>query len=103
MYNRFGTDADMVIQPFVENGQEFLLAIDDKGLYLTTNVYVGKGKADPNRYTGARANVVERVKALGLDPAQLVADNQSKVRKPGEGAEKKKVNPLKASKRSMKG
>ena len=103
MYNRFGTDADMVIQPVQENGQEFLLAIDDKGLYLTSSVYVGKSKADPNRYTAARANVGERLKALGLDPVQLLEDNKGKVRKPGEGQEKKKVNPLKASKRSMKG
>ena len=38
MYNRFGTDADMVIQPVQENGQELLLAIDDKGLYLTSSL-----------------------------------------------------------------
>ncbi len=101
-YNRFGTTADMVIQPVQENGQELLLAIDDKGLYLTSAVYVDKGKADVNRYSN-RAQVVERVKALGLDPVALVADNQSKIHKAGEGEAKKKVNPLKASKRSMKG
>jgi len=101
-YNRFGTTADMVIQPVQENGQELLLAIDDKGLYLTTSVYVDKGKADVNRYSN-RAQVVERLKALGLDPVALAAENQGKIHKAGEGEAKKKVNPLKASKRSMKG
>lgn len=36
MLNRFGTTSDMVIQSVTENGSTYLLAIDDKGLYLTT-------------------------------------------------------------------
>ncbi|MBO4317683.1 MAG: hypothetical protein J5855_05355 [Mailhella sp.] len=100
--NRFGTDSDMVIQTVEENGQELYLAIDSKGLYLTTAAYVGKAKADPNRYTGARANVNERLQALGLDAAALLADNQGKI-KSADGGDKKKVNPIKASKRAGRG
>ena len=37
-----------------------------------------------------------------LDPAALLSANQHRVRKAGEGEAKKKVNPLKASKRSMR-
>ncbi|MDD6088471.1 MAG: hypothetical protein PUB69_04090 [Desulfovibrionaceae bacterium] len=98
MYSRFGTTSDMVIQTVEEAGQELLLAIDDKGLYLTTSKYLDKTSADPSRYTGARANVAERLTALGLDPVALFNDNKDKIQR--ASADAKKVNPLKASKRN---
>ena len=45
----------------------------------------------------------KRLSLLNLDFEALVAANQHKVPRVGEGEVKKKVNPLKASKRSMKG
>lgn len=36
MYNRFGTTQEMMIQTVQENGTEAVLAIDSRGLYLTT-------------------------------------------------------------------
>lgn len=100
MVNRFGTTSAMVIQPVQENGVEYLLAIDEKGLFLTTSAYVDKNRADPNRYTTARANVNDRLVALQLDPAALVAANQHLIQKTSTEP-KKKINPLKASKRAM--
>ena len=90
MLNRFGTTSDMVIQSVTENGSTYLLAIDDKGLYLTTRDRLDRQLADPNRYATA----------LGLDPVQLFEQNGHLVKK--EVSDKKKVNPLKASKRGMK-
>lgn len=103
MASLFGSSSDMVIQPVAENGCEFLLAIDEKGLYLTTSKYVDTNMADPNRYTGARVGMDRRLAALGLDAASIAAANQHRVKKFGEGEIKKKVNPLKASKRAMRG
>ena len=59
--------------------------------------------ADPNRYTGARVGMDKRLAALGLNAAELTSANQHRVKKLGEGEMKKKVNPLKASKRAMRG
>ncbi len=103
MASLFGSSSDMVIEPVAENGSEFLLAIDEKGLYLTTARYVDSNMADPNRYTGARTNMAARLSALGIDVAAVTAANQHRVKKFGEGEIKKKVNPLKASKRAMRG
>ena len=103
MASLFGSSSDMVIQSVSENGCEYLLAIDEKGLYLTTSRYVDTNMADPNRYTGARVGMDKRLAALGLDAAALTSANQHRVKKLGEGEMKKKVNPLKASKRAMRG
>ena len=103
MVNRFGSASDMVIQPVEENGAQYFLAIDEKGLYLTTDRYLDRNLADPNRYTAARAGIPARLAALGLDAAELAAAHQHLVKKAGEGESKKKVNPIKASKRGMKG
>ena len=42
MYNRFGTTQEMMIQTVQENGAEAVLAIDSRGLYLTTAQFVGR-------------------------------------------------------------
>ena len=90
----------MIIQTIDELGSAYCLAIDEKGLYLTTANRLDTRLADPNRYTAARLNVPERLKALGLDPAALISANQHLIKK--YTGETKKVNPLKASKRAMK-
>ncbi|MDL2210490.1 hypothetical protein LJC26_06775 [Desulfovibrio sp. OttesenSCG-928-O18] len=101
MITRFGTNADMIIQPVEENGQPLLLAIDSNGLYLTTQKMVDSQMADTNRYTANRAGVADRLKALGLDPAELAEANQHRIQKITVAAQK--VNPLKAAKRASKG
>lgn len=101
MFNRFGTTAEMVIETISENGKEVVLAIDAKGLYMTTPAYVGRPLADRNRYGGDRADVPGRLAALGLDAKALAARHQHLVRV--ETVATKKVNPLKASKRGAKG
>lgn len=101
MINLFGTSQDMVIQPVSENGRECLLAIDDQGLYLTTRTYAGKRTADPNRYSSARRNMPERLKALNLDAAAIAQVNKHRIPRLTE-ADTRKINPLKASKRAMK-
>lgn len=101
MQNRFGTTSDMIIQTIEEHGAPYCLAIDEKGLYLTTADRLDKMLADPNRYTGLRQSVPARLTALGLDPASLIAANQHLIKR-DSGEPVKKVNPLKASKRAMK-
>lgn len=102
MINRFGSSSDMVIQTVEENGVSFFLAIDEKGLYLTTERYLDRNLADPHRYAGARAQMAGRLTALGLDVPALLEANRHRVNKIGEGEPKKKINPLKASKRGLK-
>ena len=102
MNNRFGTTSDMIIQTVQEKEGCACLAIDEKGLYLTSPEYVDRPLADPNRYAGNRKDVAARLDALSLDAASLFEQNQHRIPKI-TGEAKKKVNPLKASKRSMKG
>lgn len=101
MKNRFGTTSDMIIQTVEENGAAYLLAIDGKGLYLTTKNRLDRMLADSNRYMGGREGTPARLSALGLDPVALLNANQHLVKTAG-GDTAKKVNPLKASKRRMK-
>jgi len=101
MTNRFGTTEDMVIQTVEEGGIAYALAIDGKGLYLTTRDRLNSQLADPNRFASNRDNVATRLLALGLDPVSLTSENQHRI-KVDSGAAAKKVNPLKASKRAMK-
>ena len=101
MFNRFGTTSEMIIQPIEEKGVEYLLAIDSRGLYMTTANYVGRPMADRNRYSLARQGVGERLSALGLNPGDLWTNNQHRIQV--ETVSAKKVNPLKASKRGSKG
>ena len=100
MTNRFGTTQDMIIQTVEEEGVAYLVAIDAKGLYLTTPGRLNERIADPNRYS-SRATVTARLAALGMDPAALLNEHQHLI-KIGGGDTGKKVNPLKASKRRMK-
>ena len=97
MDNRFGTTSGMVIQTVMENGQEFCLAIDERGLYLTSARYL----ADPHRYSGSRATTKARLLALDLDPVRLAEANAHRI-PVYTGEARKKINPLKASKRGLK-
>ena len=101
MKNRFGTTSDMVIQAVEEQGNTLYLAIDTKGLYLTTKDKLDTRLADPNRYTTSRQAVPARLTALGLDPEEMLKSNQHLIKV--DSSEAKKINPLKASKRGMKG
>ncbi len=101
MITRFGTAQEMILQDIEENNIPLLLAIDNRGLYLTASKYVGKNLADPNRYC-ARSLMQDRIVALGVDYTNVFEENKHLIPKlPKESAAK--VNPLKASKRSMKG
>ena len=66
MFNRFGTTQEMMIQTVQEAGTEMVLAIDSRGLYLTSAQFVGRPIADRNRYSGARQGAEQRIAALGL-------------------------------------
>ncbi|MDL2306995.1 hypothetical protein LJC48_03085 [Desulfovibrio sp. OttesenSCG-928-C06] len=100
MINRFGTNSDMIIQTVEEQGSTYYLAIDSKGLYLTTKERLDTQLADPNRFSTLRRGVAARLSSLGLDPTALQTANQHLIRV--ASADIKKVNPLKASKRKMK-
>lgn len=101
MFNRFGTTQDMMIQTVQQDGEELVLAIDSRGLYLTSAQFVGRPIADRNRYSATRQGVERRIAALGLDVPGLLAANQHRIQV--ETISAKKVNPLKASKRGAKG
>lgn len=100
MITRFGTSKEMVLQPIEENNVPLLIAIDNRGLYLTEEKYLDRNIADPNR-CGNRALMEQRIKELGINYKEMFETNKHAIQElPKETA--KKVNPLKASKRSMK-
>ncbi len=100
MVSRFGTSQEMVIQAISEEKVQLHLAIDARGLYLTEEKYFTKNIADPNRNSN-RVLMKERIQALGLNYEELFEANKHLiVQVAAENV--KKVNPLKASKRSMK-
>ena len=103
MISRFGSTSEMVIRQVEEDGATYFLAIDEKGLYLTTSRYLDRNIADPYRYAAARADTAGRLAALHLDYTALLEEHRHRVRKVGEGETKKKINPIKASKRGLKG
>lgn len=97
--NRFGTTSDMIIQEVQENDQDYLLAIDIKGLYLTTQDRVDTGLADLNRYAVNRTDFWNRLEVLGFSPEDLFEEHKDKIKVVSQTV--KKINPLKASKRGL--
>ena len=81
MNNRFGTTSDMIIQTVQEKEGCACLAIDEKGLYLTSPAYVDRPLADPNRYAGNRKDVAARLNALSLDADSLLEQNRHRIPK----------------------
>lgn len=102
MENRYGTTQDMIIQEVDIDGVAQLLAIDDKGLYLTTRDRVGGMVADVNRYGIPREEVNRRLETLGFDPQDVFNANRHLIRTDtGAGKGGKALNPIKASKRRI--
>ena len=99
--NRFGTTADMIIQEVEFNGEKKLLAIDNKGLYLTDQSRVNKKQADINRYGVDRRVFWDLLEENGFETVELFEENKHLIKTVTAG-KSKMVNPLKASKRSMK-
>ncbi len=100
MITRFGTAKEMIVQDIEENGVPYLLAIDQRGLYLTTSRYVDKDLSDPNRNSD-RVLMEQRITALNIDCKSFFEENKHLVQAMPKSTAVK-VNPLKASKRSMK-
>ncbi len=100
MITRFGTAKEMIVQPIEVESIPHLLAIDQRGLYLTVERYVDSNFADPNRNSD-RKLMEQKITALGIDCKVFFEENKHLIQNmPKEKAAK--VNPLKASKRSMK-
>lgn len=99
--NRFGTTSDMIIQSIEKDGTDVLLAIDDKGLYFTSQDRVDRNMADTNRYAVSRNIVQEYLERMGLSATELFEQNKHRIKKP-EAEAKKKINPIKLSKRGAK-
>ena len=102
MENRYGTTQDMIIQEVDNNGEIQLLAIDSKGLYLTSRERLGGMVADANRYGVPRDEINRKLKSLGLDPLTLFNANKHLIKTdtgPAKGG--KSLNPIKASKRRV--
>lgn len=98
--NRFGTSRDMVIDEIEVNGIRQILAIDEKGLYLTTPEKVGRQLADTNRYGVDRSQTIQTLIGMGYDIEKITHENQDIVKALQANAPKeRKINPLKASKR----
>ena len=57
--------------------------------------------ADTNRYAVSRNVVRDYLEKMGLSPVELFEQNKHRIRK-SDGEPKKKLNPLKASKRGAK-
>ncbi len=99
MITRFGTASAMVVQELTEENIPVFMAIDNRGLYLTYKKYLDKNLSDPNRISN-RKLMEERIIALGIDYNKIYEENKHIIQDlPKEKAAK--INPLKASKRSM--
>ena len=101
MVNRYGTTSDMIIQEIDDNGSLKLIAIDAKGLYLTTRDRVDRMVADVNRYGVPRDEVYNRMKILGVDPKKLFGANRHLIKIQAGEKTGPKLNPIKASKRRV--
>ncbi len=101
MENRYGTTSDMIIQEIDNNGVGQLIAIDAKGLYITTQERVDRMVADVNRYGLPRAEVIKQLESLGFDPLELFNANKHLIRTTTSTDSGKALNPIKASKRRM--
>ncbi len=100
MITRFGTASEMIVQEIEENNAPLVMAIDQRGLYLTHKRYLDKNLSDPNRISD-RKLMEKRINALGFDYKTVFEENKHLIQDlPKEKAAK--INPLKASKRSMK-
>lgn len=99
--NRFGTTADMIIQEVELAGEQKLIAIDNKGLYLTEQNRVDKKQADINRYGVDRRTFWDLLEENGFATVELFEENKHRIKTVTAG-KSKMVNPLKAAKRSMK-
>ena len=98
--NSYGTTEGMVVREVELNGKPRAIAIDDKGLYITSPDRIGRNVADVNRYGVDRREFLRQIEAIGIDAAQLFEENRHRiVTTGGPGKEEKKVNPIKAYKR----
>lgn len=99
-YNQFGTTEEMVIEEIDDHGVRRIMAIDDKGLYLTRPEMVGRYVADMSRYGVDRVEFKLILETLGYDTDAIVEKNRHRVLvQTGVTPTDKKVNPIKASKR----
>ncbi len=101
MDNRYGTTADMIIQEIDNGGMTQLIAIDRKGLYLTTPDRVDRMVADVNRYGVAREDINRQLEDLGLNPHQLFNAHKHLIKTESGKPQGKTLNPIKASKRRV--
>ena len=98
--NQYGTTKEMVIEEIDDHGVRRIMAIDDKGLYLTIPERVGRSVADSNRYGVDRVEFKLVLEVLGYDTADIFEKNRHLIRaQESNAAPEKKVNPIKASKR----
>jgi len=98
--NQFGTTPDMVIEEIDDHGLKRIMAIDDRGLYLTSPEKVGRRVADVNRYGVSRMEFKVILESLGYDTEAIFEQNRHRVKaEEGYTVPEKKVNPIKASKR----
>lgn len=98
--NRFGTSAEMIIEKLTLEDGEKVVAIDTKGLYITSPEMVGRNLADVNRYGVNRSAFISVLEELGYDPSKMYEDNKHLIDLAQDTAKKgKKLNPIKASKR----
>ena len=101
MENRYGTTQDMIIQEVENNGTNQLLAIDSKGLYLTTPDRIGGMVADVNRYGVAREKIHALLQTLGINPEETFNANRHLIKTETGAGKGRALNPIKASKRRM--
>ena len=92
----------MIVQQIDDNGEKKLVAIDSKGLYLTTQDRVDRPVADVNRYGVPRDEIYRHLSDLGLDTRKLFNANKHLIKSESTvNKTPKNLNPIKASKRGM--
>ena len=75
----FGTTREMVIDQIEICGALKAIAIDARGLYLTTPDRVGKSQTDTNRSKAERHHYIRDLVRMGIDTRALFEENRHRI------------------------
>ena len=77
--NFLGTTRDMVIDCIEVNGRLKAIAIDARGLYITSPDQIGKPATDENRGRAERHHDIRQLARLGIDTRALFEQNRHRI------------------------
>ncbi len=76
----FGTTPEMVIESIEVNGKLKAIAIDSRGIYITTPDRIGTPAADANRSKAERHHDIRELARRGIDTRALYEENRHRIK-----------------------